>query len=392
MEDSIANRRSELLYLARKTRLQWIAGAEGAGQPGGVQGADGQPARNQDMEALLSAMPAMKCLEDVLGFLTGISGDSEQVQLSSLVGAHLVPDDDEDSAPDYTGMPPYSVFIAKLKRRSSTDLVKSMQSFVQGIEAEMREAAFAGTMEEKLKAVAETVWVFLKKTSTAMRENSCWAEESSEEWAKSKESLEIFLFTKLHHALFVEDHAGDTELFERIQTLSFLSPEHLDIKSIVGDGIKVLQRPVEVLREALSAAPNPVGQVQCLRECCAAISQSLSDFKQDGKFAGADEFLPVLILTIKEANPQQLKSNMNYILHFTDPSKLASEAGYLLTQFVSAVFPLLPTLWCYFNTTCNVYLVLILCRCSSLRPWTPLRSPYHRWSSRWPWRAAGNAL
>ncbi|CAM9231375.1 unnamed protein product [Ectocarpus fasciculatus] len=233
-------------------------------------------------------------------------------------------------------MPPYTVFIAKLKRRSSTDLVKSMQSFVQGIEADMRAAAFSGTMEEKLQAVAEAVWVFLKKTLAAMRENACWAEESPEQWAHSKESLEIFLFTKLHRTLYVEDRAGDAELFERIQTLSFLSPEHLDIKSIVGDGVMALRRPVEVLG-ALSAAPNPLGKVLCLRECCAAISQSLSEFKQDGKFAGADEFLPVLILTIKEANPRQLKSNINYILHFTDPSKLASEAGYLLTQFVSAV-------------------------------------------------------
>lgn len=332
MDDAFLNRRAELLYLARKSRLQWITAAENACT-------DILPARSVEMDSMLSALPAMKCLEDVLGFLTDLSGDTESVQLSSLVNTHVVPDEEEeeDELPSFSNMDAYSVFITKLKRRSATDIVKSMQVFVQGIEIEMREATYSGSVQDKLQGISDSIWVFHKKTLARMRENACWERESTEEWIKTKESLEIFLLSKLHSTLFIEDIHGDLELYDRIQTLKFLSPEHLDIKSIVGDGAKVLQRPVQVLREGLSLASNPISKVQCLRECSAAISKSLMDFKKNGSFPGADEFLPVLILTIKEANPAQLKSNMNYILLFTDPAKLTSETGYLLTQFVSAV-------------------------------------------------------
>lgn len=346
-EDTFMTRRSELLYLARKTRLQWV---DSVRTVGGATDAN-LPARVAEMEALMSAMPAMRCLEDVLVFLTELSKDTESVQLASLVSAQAILDDEEDgdiAAADYTGMDSYAVLISKLKRRSSTDVVKNMQGFVQGVEADMREASFQSTMEEQLASVASSIWLFLKRMHVMMRESDSWRGETPEEWDKTKLSLEIFLFNKLHKTLFIEDAAGDAELCDRINTLGFLSPEHLDIKSIVGDGTKVLRRPVEILQSGLASATCPASKVQCLRECSAAISKNLTDFKQDGSFAGADEFLPVLILTIKEANPRQLRSNMNYVLLFTDPARLASEAGYLLTQFVSAVrnifypAPLLP--------------------------------------------------
>jgi hypothetical protein len=341
--DTFLNRRSELLYLARKTRLQWIDGGGGGGGPGAGAGR----AEAEGTEALLTALPALRCLEDVLGLLTELSGDTESVQLAALVHAHSMPEESEEEGdlPDYSdsdsGMDPYAVLIAKLKRRSSTEVVKGMQGFVQGVEADMRAATsnFAGSMDDKLASVANSIWVFLKKTHALMRESACWRGEGPEQWATSRDSLEVFLFNKLHRSLFIEDAAGDAELSDRIETLGFLSPEHLDIRGIVGDGVAVLARPVHILRDSLSGSGSlsPAAKVQCLRECSAAISKNLTDFKQDGGYAGADEFLPVLILTIKEANPRQLRSNMKYILQFTDPGKLASEAGYLLTQFVSAV-------------------------------------------------------
>ena len=335
MEDAgeYLNRRAELLYLARKTRLRWLGEASGENEAA-------LGARTAEMENLLSSMPALRCLEDVLGFLTDITNDSEAVQLTALISAHALPDEDEDEDEDSSSlanMTPYACLLAKLKRKSSTEIVKTMQSFVQGVEIEMRGADFAESIDEKLGAVATTIWAFLKKILGIMRDDPSWKEESNELWDKTKDYVEKFLFTKLHKTLFVEDPAGDREMEDRMDTLRFLSPEHLDIRSVVGDGVAALEIPIQILQDTFSTAVNPSDKVQCLRECSAAISKILSARKEDGGFAGADEFLPVLILTVKEANPKQLKSNLRYITTFTNPSKLASEAGYLLTQFMSAV-------------------------------------------------------
>ncbi|CAN0159024.1 unnamed protein product, partial [Ectocarpus sp. 12 AP-2014] len=56
-----------------------------------------------------------------------------------------------------------------------------------------------------------------------------------------------------------------------------------------------------------------------------------------GALPGADDFLPALILLVKRANPPGLHSTLEFVQSFRDPSKLLSEAGYVLTQLVSAV-------------------------------------------------------
>ena len=51
-------------------------------------------------------------------------------------------------------------------------------------------------------------------------------------------------------------------------------------------------------------------------------------------FAGADDFLPVMIYVTIHANPQQLASNLEYIQRFRMRSKMVSESSYFYTQLV----------------------------------------------------------
>lgn len=51
-------------------------------------------------------------------------------------------------------------------------------------------------------------------------------------------------------------------------------------------------------------------------------------------FAGADDFLPILIYVVIHANPPQLASNLEYIQRFRMQSKMVSESSYFFTQLV----------------------------------------------------------
>jgi len=51
-------------------------------------------------------------------------------------------------------------------------------------------------------------------------------------------------------------------------------------------------------------------------------------------FAGADDFLPVLIYVVIHANPPQLASNLEYIQRFRMHSRMVSESAYFFTQLV----------------------------------------------------------
>ncbi len=54
------------------------------------------------------------------------------------------------------------------------------------------------------------------------------------------------------------------------------------------------------------------------------------------EFAGADDFLPVLIYVLIHANPPQLASNLMYIERFRMHSRMMSESAYFFTQLVRA--------------------------------------------------------
>jgi len=48
----------------------------------------------------------------------------------------------------------------------------------------------------------------------------------------------------------------------------------------------------------------------------------------------ADSFVPLLIYVVLQANPENLVSNVQYILRFRNPEKLGGETGYYLSSLV----------------------------------------------------------
>jgi hypothetical protein len=189
-----------------------------------------------------------------------------------------------------------------------------------------------------------------------MKNNSLWSNETEAQFEKSKLNIEKFIFIKLHKFLFAtdfDDALEDEKLSQRIQSLAFLSPEHLDMKyindycsknnsnDIVSNDIEnswrqAIKIPVSILQE-LYDMKSPEDKLYCVKRCSLAIAAELKKCHKDGSYPGADEFLPMMILVLKECNPRALHSTVKYLQAFTHPSRLVSESGYLLTHFVSAV-------------------------------------------------------
>lgn len=69
-----------------------------------------------------------------------------------------------------------------------------------------------------------------------------------------------------------------------------------------------------------------------------AYSLTLTGFLRNAESdQSADAFIPLLIYTVLNANPDHLVSNVQYILRFRNQDKLGGEAGYYMSSLMGAV-------------------------------------------------------
>lgn len=66
--------------------------------------------------------------------------------------------------------------------------------------------------------------------------------------------------------------------------------------------------------------------------------QVLGLLRHSNSDESADKFVPLLIYVVLRANPENLVSNVQYILRFRNPDKLNGEAGYYLSSLVGPQF------------------------------------------------------
>lgn len=315
-------RMKELAVLARRSRNRWFSSAVDSKLP---RSNPNQPANE-----------VAQSVQGVLEYFRELIGDDEVVDVDDL----LLPDDDDESSdqrqapiPTYEdGVDPYWVFLKKMQHPAAADLAIQLQKNVRRLRSVVL------STEDHAK-VTDAIFSFLSRFEQELRENELWASENQAQFQHTSESLESFVFVKLYDVLFPSSDSSrqrDHTLQERLKLLKFLTWEHLDIRSMQGVGCEVLAEPVAALRE-VNMHKSPHAKVNCLKRMSKEITKVLRSYRTDGSLPGADDFLPALILTVKEANPEHFRSNLDYMLRCVHPSKLMSEAGYLITHIDSAL-------------------------------------------------------
>lgn len=331
---SLLSDKKNLLYAARIDRLKWIL--------------DAADSKNENIKKFLKRQPiydtpAMQCVQDVISFLTNVIGDSDEIDLFSIVPMIGLGEDSviEKSIPAYydKNIDAYSTFIERLLHPQAIEIVKVMQTFLLKLRTRIdvqRSQQRDILTEHQHTEICREVSSFLLHLNRQMRESVLWAADSNSQWETAVESSEKFLFVKLHPILTkpdVESCRLDQQLADRIASLQFLAPKHLDVYS-----------PIPPIVEAAAWLTRmqemrcPADKIACVRRCCMDISKAVTSGQtEDATLPGADEILPLLILTVKHANPPQLASQLLFLQRYTPSQRLVSESGYLLTQFYSAV-------------------------------------------------------
>ena len=379
-------RRLELLALARASRIQWVLET--------LSSSDNTSTEKNILSILTKTEPGQNIIpisdsiQSIFNYFTDIIADHEFINIESMIPIACYDEfeyenEKENEIPTSydKDLDPYAIFIDKLRRPLAIDIVKQLQLYI----IKCKSTPVLNTLSAHPQLSSSALQSFLASVTNQCRSNALWSSQTPAEFEITKECIEKFVHIKVYFLVFgseSEDDNHDSLLSRRIKSLDFLSPEHLDIKSLLHHSVHgmpradtsgtnnkssssssssdgessgpvhwsvLLQGPMCHLSD-MEKRQCPNDKMACVKRWAAATMNLLNDLKSKapqpkqrsgpggGRSAppGADEFLSMLILTLQRCNPTSLYTTQKYMQSYLSPTKLNSEYGYLLAQFVSA--------------------------------------------------------
>lgn len=370
MSTLTSERKNELLKIARHSHIRWVNEGNEKDIENSIRNQEKSLQTNDHIQKLKLNIPIADTIEDILVLFSEVIDDGNDIDFESILmfseleeDSHIHEDfsliDDTQRIQEWANNfeNTYINFIRKLRHPSVKEIITSMRQYVSKFEYRFRDVGLISKgglasppssprQDGEMNTIGREIWNYLENLFIQLHENILWKNQSEIEFSKSRLYCEKFLHQKLYPSIqsFItaDDRASDQKLHKRIESLSFLLPEHLDLHMFARVDYKMyLARPMSDLQRLMDAK-SPVDKLELLKCCTQSITAELntlagSQSSGRGSTAGVDTFLPFMILVIKELNPPMIQCTINYIQDYAHPSHLTSEFGYLLTYFISAV-------------------------------------------------------
>ncbi|KAK5465007.1 hypothetical protein LTS15_001570 [Exophiala xenobiotica] len=250
-------------------------------------------------------------------------------------------------------------FLEQLRHKSADPVAKFLRSFLTEFGKKQ------WMVHEQVKIIGD----FLAFITNKMAICDVWREVSDNEFDNAKEGMEKLVMNRLYSQTFSpaiaplppqpsrsrsrgrrkeqekslgigrrgqhqEDVERDEILAQKIRIYSWIREAHLDLEPIGPNGERFLRLAQQELLK-IKGYRAPRDKVICILNCCKVIFGLLKNAKSSD--TSADSFVPLLIYVVLQANPENLVSNVQYILRFRNQDKLGGEAGYYLSSLSGAI-------------------------------------------------------
>lgn len=250
-------------------------------------------------------------------------------------------------------------FLEQLRHKSADPVAKFLRSFLTEFGKKQ------WMVHEQVKIIGD----FLAFITNKMAICDVWREVSDNEFENAKEGMEKLVMNRLYSQTFSpaippppslparsrsrgrrkeqeknlgvgrrgqhqEDVERDEILAQKIRIYSWIREEHLDLPPVGPNGERFLRLAQQELLK-IKGYRAPRDKVICILNCCKVIFGLLKNAKSSD--TSADSFVPLLIYVVLQANPENLVSNVQYILRFRNQDKLGGEAGYYLSSLSGAI-------------------------------------------------------
>jgi uncharacterized membrane protein YgcG len=177
----------------------------------------------------------------------------------------------------------------------------------------------------------------LEHLEAKMGQHVLWAGLADDAKEAAADALERYITSRLHTRIFApgfDARQHDADLRMRIAKLQFITPDHLDIPE-EHRNLDAWARAAAAL-QTMAVRTTPVEKLDCILEA----SRHVYSAPQLNGAApmSADDFLPVLVYIVLQANPPELQSNVDFISAFRARARMVGEPAYFFTHLAGAVY------------------------------------------------------
>jgi len=237
----------------------------------------------------------------------------------------------------------YHEFWTKLQHPECSSLVQGMRTAIRKLDDTHEEDA------QTLGQTTERLISYLTGTFESLKAHAAWKKSAVND--RVKHSLESFIYGQCHSLsqskLWTDEVKKAEEAWmERLEALSFVTPQHLDIPCLTADDLdlnKVLAEPIEALL-SVDLYYSPYEKLQRIlamyRGVNSALTKAMNKNRKEGeseKLPSADDVLPTMILTVLKAKPARINANLRLVEVSCPPEYLRGEAGYACTNLFGGV-------------------------------------------------------
>lgn len=210
-----------------------------------------------------------------------------------------------------------------MRQPMACDLVRSIKTFTSNY----------GRRQAPVQEHVEAIRGFMTDMAQRIPEHPMWKGAGREAVEHALEGVEKYVMVTVYNTLFqadTRDVQDDQHLDERIQQLSFVTPQHLGIAEWCRDTSPLAMAVDELRRTDTFLAPRD--KMICVHNCCKSVMFMLAA----GSSAGTDELQRLLAYAVIRARAPNLVSNLRFIERFRRMDCLQAEAADL-ANMASAV-------------------------------------------------------
>jgi hypothetical protein len=316
------DRKQVLLREARANRIAWIRSVP-------VPYDTGTPTILQETHIIKELPTASKLLTHLYG--------SEALTLTRLHELAMEMSEDQADPALRTGEEVLEDELSSLSDPAIQTLLVDYQAFLRHLERP-ESATVVNHVRHSLKKLlpsdaASTLRHLVLSSMEQLRRH----QQDPENW--TKRSLESFLYGHARETIqtsLSSELLQDKECYRKLQQLSFITAKHLDLSCFADQTEAVHLQDAASALLSIERFHSPYEKLQRVLKSYHYVNEALKK-AQDGKMPSADDVLPTLILTVLQAKPKNLISNLRMLEVFSSPEYLRGETGYAYTNLYGAV-------------------------------------------------------